>query len=37
MPHLVMNLFIAGDDFILQHMLLIAKDESSVHNNVLDG
>jgi hypothetical protein len=32
-----MSLLVAGDDFFLQYMLLIAKDKSSVHNNVSDG
>ncbi len=32
-----MSLFVAGDDFILEHMLLIAEDESTVHDNVADG
>ncbi len=36
-PHLSMNVFIARDDFIVKHMLLIADDESSVHHNVANG
>jgi hypothetical protein len=36
-PHLSMNLSIAGDDFILERMFLIAKDESSVYDNVPNG
>jgi hypothetical protein len=32
-----MSLSIAGDDFILERMLLIAKDESSVYDDVPNG
>ena len=36
-PHLPVSLLIAGDDFLLECMLLIAEDESPVHDNVADG